>query len=449
MLMTDDLAQRIAKDFQGEKLDGFTIEGLHAKGGTSVVLIGTNGGNQAAIKIYAQELFQKSNAEKERIDRQVEKSHLVHPNLVRTYCAGVHRGYHYLTMEFVAAPTLEEVVQDLPREKIRAVIQQIAKAALFMHADMQQVHRDIKPANVAVRMEDFHVTLLDLGLVRPVTGATITDQLSVHIRGTKEYAPPELLDNMVQLDEQGWLAVTFYQLGATLYEMLTWKAPFAELQGDALLKAIREVPPSIDSADAPTDLVKLSLDCMHKDPIKRLSLVSWERFLNTPSVGDQLSQLEELLGTLHRTEARTLKFPEGAESKHRLKRTFTEIAHEVELAIRSFMSGKELVFPNYTIARREDLESETRSILVVEIEYGAPRLPSSVCSVISTEITDASSRSCTCSMSTSLGQLPPRIDEQAFRTFYEGVFVLEQFSISVREELARDLMQILRQANEQ
>ncbi|HBJ34422.1 MAG TPA: hypothetical protein DDZ51_06585 [Planctomycetaceae bacterium] len=448
MLMTDDLAQRIANDFKGQKLDGYTIEGLHAKGGTSVVLVGSNGHKQAAIKIYAQELFQKSDAEKERIERQVEKRHLIHPNLVKTYCAGVHLGYHYLTMEFVEAPTLEEVVQDLPREKIRTVIQQIAAAALFMHADMQQVHRDIKPANVAVRLEDFNVTLLDLGLVRPVSGATITDQGSVHIRGTKEYAPPELLDNLVQLDEQGWLAVTFYQLGATLYEMLTLKPPFAELQGDALLRAIREVPPNIDFTDAPADLVKLSLDCMHKDPRQRLSLVNWERFLNTPIVGDQLSQLEELLGALHRTDTTILNFPKGAELQHRLKRTFTELAHEVELAIRSFMSGKELVFPNYTIARREDLESDTTSILVVEIEYGAPQKPISVCSVISTEITDASSRSCVCSLSTSVGQPLSRTDKRQFRSFYEGVFVLEQFSLSVREELARDLMQILRHTNE-
>ncbi len=83
--MTDDLAQRIANDFKGQKLDGYTIEGLHAKGGTSVVLVGSNGHKQAAIKIYAQELFQKSDAEKERIERQVEKRHLIHPNLVKTY----------------------------------------------------------------------------------------------------------------------------------------------------------------------------------------------------------------------------------------------------------------------------------------------------------------------------------------------------------------------------
>ncbi len=97
---------------------------------------------------------------------------------------------------------------------------------------------------------------------------------------------------------------------------------------------------------------------MHKDPRQRLSLVNWERFLNTPIVGDQLSQLEELLGALHRTDTTILNFPKGAELQHRLKRTFTELAHEVELLLRVLhVRELGLVFPT---TRSHDVKTWNR-----------------------------------------------------------------------------------------
>ncbi len=447
-LMTDDLAQRIANDFKGKTLDGCTIDDLHAKGGTSVILVGTKNGERVAIKIYAKELFDDTGAEEERLERQLEKKHLLHPNLVKTHgascCPITH--YHYLIMDFIEDPTLEECAHDLPHEQIRPVIHQLASAALFMHNDMEQVHRDIKPPNVAVRRGDYKVTLLDLGLVRPVSGATITDMGPRHIKGTKHYAPPELLDNKVQLTPEGWLAVTFYQLGATLYEMLTLKRPFGEYEGDDLLRAIREVSLTIDAPHAPPDLVKLALDCLHKKPEQRLALVDWRRFLNPPEPNTQLDELEELLGAMRKAEPTEEQFPKGAQEQLRLKRTYTEISHDVELAVRSFISGREFLFPNYQITRKEELESDKNSILAITLDYATTSGALALCAVITTEITDASSRACTCRLSTSQGDFVSPIDDERFRIIYQGAFVLDEFSKAIRKELASDLTTILRAA---
>ncbi len=448
MLMTDDLAKRIAEDFKGKVLDGFTVDGLHRAGGTSVVLVATRNEKRVAIKIYAKDLFDESGTENERIERQIEKKDQIHPNLVRTHSAGVcpDTNYHYLIMDFVDDPTLEECVHDLPIDKIRTVIQQVAKAAIFMHQTLEQVHRDIKPANVAVSRDDFRVTLLDLGLVRPVCGSTLTDQGSQHIKGTKKYAPPELLDFTVELDSDGWLAVTFYQLGATLYEILTGRPPFDEYQGDELLQAIRTISPTIDAPDAPPDLVKLCLDCLHKSPQQRLQLVEWGRFLNSPKSSTNLEELEELLGTLRKAESTKDIFPRGAEEQHRLKRTYTEISNKAELSIRSLISEKESLFPNYSIDRVEEFETETTSILAIELDYSDIHPNLIVCIVVTIEITDASSRSCVCKVSTSTGKFETLPNQSSFRKIYEGAFVLEQFSSCLRNELVNDLKNVLKAA---
>lgn len=449
-LFTDDLAQRIAKDYIGTVLGGCKVHTLHRVGGTSIVFIGSKGDESVAIKIYAKDLFDDSGAELERINRQVEKKDLLHPNLVRTRCSGVcpNEGYHFLVMDFVDDPTITEIVSELTPDQIRSIIGQTAKAAIFVHETMQLVHRDIKPDNLAVRESDNHVTLLDLGLVRPVSGATVTDQGSQHIRGTKKYAPPELIDNTVQLDGKGWLAVTYYQLGATLYEMLTRKQPFAEYEGDELLQAIRHNSLAIDAPEAPPDLVKLSLDCLTKDPERRLSLVNWGRFLNAPKVDTQLDELSELFATLPKTEPISVAFTDGAEKKQLLKKVLAEVSQDIELSIRSFLSGKERFFPSYEIKQWEEVETDSGCVFLVQTDFAGLATPVHAYSVISTDITDATSRSCVCKMTTStcIPEKPLKLDFS--RIVYEGAFVQAEFKRTIGNELARDFKNVLSEEDE-
>lgn len=444
-LFTDDLVQRIARDYIGKMLGEYKVERLHRVGGTSIVFVGTKNAQSAAIKVYAKDLFDSSGAELERISRQVEKKHLQHPNLVRTYESGVcpDGGYHFLVMDFVGDPTITEIVNELTSDQIRSIIEQTAKAAIFIHETLQLVHRDIKPDNVAVRKGDNHVTLLDLGLVRPVEGATVTDQGSMHIKGTKRYAPPELIDNNVQLDDEGWLAVTYYQLGATLYEMLTGKQPFAEYEGDELLQAIRYTALAIDTPEAPPDLIKLSLDCLTKDPKRRLLLVNWHRFLNAPKAATQLDELSDLLATLPKAAGSKVAFADGAEERQRLKKVLAEVSHDVELSIRSFLSGKERLFPGYTITRWEEVEADRGCVFRVETDFAGLAPPVYAYSVILTEVTDASSRSCICKLSTSTGVPEAPLDFDSFRTVYQGTFVQAEYKRTLGNELARDFKTVL------
>lgn len=457
-LIPNDLAQRIARDFNGKVLNGYTVGELCGVGATGVVLSASKKDERAAIKICRKDLFDNE-SELKRIERQVEKSDHSHPNIVRTHGTGFcpELGYHYLIMDFVDDPTLTEIVCELSMEQVRSIIQQTATAAFFMHETMEQVHRDIKPDNVAVNRTNNHVTLLDLGLVRPVIGPTATDLESIHIRGTKQYAPPELLGNTVELNEQGWLAVTFYQLGATLYEMLTKSPPFDGLSGDELLDAIRSVPLKIESPDVPPDLAKLALDCLSKDPSQRLSVVSWNRLLDTErrmterrmtERDEELEEYDDLLAKLSMSHVPEPSVSPTAQEEQLRKSVRAEVSRSVESAIRAFLLGNDRRFPGYTITRREDLETDHNSVHVIEMDFASRGVPLNVYTVVATEITDPRSRACVCTLQT-LTQAPASpLNLESFRPAYQGAFVLAECSTQLKNEVISDLTSLLRQTNE-
>src|SRR4051812_6548612 len=131
-MITDDLARRIAQDFDGKTVGGCLVEGYHSHGASSVVLRGRDGADRVAIKIYGKHLINEADeaqatAELERIQRQVELGKTPHPNIVQTRRAGQcpESDYHFLIMDFVDDKTLEELLSDIPRDRIRAIIQEI------------------------------------------------------------------------------------------------------------------------------------------------------------------------------------------------------------------------------------------------------------------------------------------------------------------------------------
>ncbi|MEZ6117116.1 MAG: protein kinase [Pirellulaceae bacterium] len=416
-----------------------------------MVLQGSRGDDQVAIKFYAKELFDDSGAEEERIRRQVEARHHQHDNLVRTISAGVcpDHGYHYLIMEFIGDPTLTERISEFSNDQIRHIIRQTAQAAFFMHHTMEQVHRDIKPDNIAVNRETDHVTLIDLGLVRPVIGTTVTDQVSQHIKGTKKYAPPELLNNKVELDHEGWRAVTFYQLGATLYEMLTGKQPFAGFEGDELIQAIKGLPLTIEDTSAPSDLVKLALDCLSKDPLTRLSNVEWHQFWASPKQSDDVEDLTDLISSLAAPAEATQVFPDGARDMQRMKKAIADISAQVELAIRAFLSGKEKYFPEFTIHPVDHFGDQNNDGFRFRIvtTFAGPQQRSAY-STLTVAVIESSSRVCQCGLYTSADSQQD-FDAVEYRKIYEGVFVAGEFKTKVSTALAQDFKQILSEPYEQ
>jgi eukaryotic-like serine/threonine-protein kinase len=116
--------------------------------------------------------------------------------------------------------------------------------------------------------------LLDLGVLKPFGVTGLTDNEQKQFVGTLQYSPPEFLIRVEDDSAEGWRAVTFYQLGAVLHDLIMKRPIFAD-QADPyglLARAVERVVPRIDSREVPADLVVLAASCLQKDPKLRLDL---------------------------------------------------------------------------------------------------------------------------------------------------------------------------------
>ena len=187
-------------------------------------------------------------------------------------------------MELHNGTTLTDVVPDFPIEKIGLLISQIASAAQYLE-QLELVHRDIKPDNVVVAEDFSKATLLDLGVLRPISGLDDDITTATAFLGTTRYSSPEyLLREGEEESIEGWRALTFYQLGGLLHDMIMRKRLFDNIDAPPprLTDAVRYTTPTIDAPDVSPHYVSLARSCLRKEWELRLRLVSWDSFSETP-----------------------------------------------------------------------------------------------------------------------------------------------------------------------
>lgn len=307
-MMTRELAKFIAEDLKSKTVAGCQVEGLIAPGGTAVVLAARRDGVPVALKLYSKELVEKDKPKHlERLARQLQLRDHNHPKLVKILDAGEcpSTGYLYVVMDRITDPPLSELVPEVPRDRIRGILADIASAALYLH-ERQLVHRDIKPSNIAVSRTTYSALLMDLGVVRPVVGETITDDTSgQRFLGTRRYSPPEFVRRMEDHTPEAWTAVTFYQLGAVLHDLIMRKRMYDGIENSPhdLDQAILFQMPTIVADDVPQDLVQLARDCLQKDPSLRLRFVTWDRLLKTDDSPEQTASTDDALQRLAARQA--------------------------------------------------------------------------------------------------------------------------------------------------
>lgn len=235
-----------------------------------------------------------------------------HPNIVQVFGTGDADGRHYLLMEYLAGPSLFDVLEQLPKRRLH--VPDAVRAVMHVGAAIHYLHRcgwlyrDLKPGNVHLR-EGIPV-LLDFDVVWPIGDEARRpgDRL-----GTAPYMAPEQV-----LREPLTPATDVYGLGALLYELLTGRWSTEEIEDDeddddwyddddeadeeyaAAMTALpprstggsarnlttRElnsrypqlanpaIPPRQRNPQIPVELEKLVLRCLEYDPRKRFKTVS-------------------------------------------------------------------------------------------------------------------------------------------------------------------------------
>jgi len=196
---------------------------------------------------------------------------LQHPNIVAIHEVGAHEGRPYLVMDYVEGRSLAQWIANLksqisnPHQAARW-IQTVAEAIQFAH-DHGILHRDLKPSNILIDASG-QPRLTDFGLAKRIAGDTSLT-LSGQLLGSPSYMPPE---QAAARHGKVSRRSDVYGLGATLYHLLTGRAPFqAATITETLDEVLNKDPvaPRVLSSGIPRDLETICLKCLEKDPHRR------------------------------------------------------------------------------------------------------------------------------------------------------------------------------------
>lgn len=282
--MDDAKAAYLENELQGKLIDRWEILSLIDHGKSAAVFLASHEGKNYAVKIFDDELIKKygDDTQLERINRELALIGKQHPHLVEIVGGGVDSitQNHYIVMEYIPYPNLKHSLATVPPEDIPLYIDQLSQAARFLE-ELGLVHRDIKPENIAISIEDKSLKLLDLGVMRPIKGSTLTDGGGLqHFIGTLQYSPPEFLLRQEEESIEGYRAITFYQIGAVIHDLIMRRPLFSEFETPypRLVNAIQNEIPEIQNEQVESWLVHLAKCCLLKDPEARLKLTSWDYF---------------------------------------------------------------------------------------------------------------------------------------------------------------------------
>lgn len=352
----------------GKAVGEWKLLDVVGSGKSAVVFRGVKGLEVAAVKIFNPSLVEElgKDTQLKRIERELELRGHDHPNLVRIFDGGEcpTTGHLFVVMEFIDAPNLASVLDRVPRERIRLIISQVAAAARYLLEDRNIVHRDIKPDNIAIDPEFLRPTLLDLGVIRPVDISKLAASSGGEREsfvGTLRYSPPEYLFREEEQDKNGYRAMTFYQLGGVLYDLimrerlfLASSFPFARL-----VRAIENDHPKIQQPDVPKDLILLARTCLLKTPEHRLKYIKWEDFEESPSIEQDVAIRQRVMSRFASSLEPTSQ-PSSIDSSWDAKRVITTIQQRITNILKDICSG-ERMFPR----------SDTRELPVVSDPHSA------------------------------------------------------------------------------
>lgn len=325
-------AERLCKE------RGWTLGAALGAGATAPVFEIKTADGVRALKIYASRFLKGKPGEVARARFQLVLDQLQNHDcsqLVKVFEGGEFEGTLFMVMQRAPGKMLTDVLKLVPRDRIRELVRQIAVAAKYLE-DKNLCHRDIKSDNIVVSDDFQHAVLLDLGVVRWLdddAGAGTDDGGQLPFVATARYSSPEYMFRLMPPGPELWRALTFYQLGGVLHDLIVREPLFEDVVRRAkdnrylVAHAVATIDPKIEiSSDVPLDLTLLAQRALQKDPVQRLASVNWDDFLSE----DRRRRNEFLLG---------IRRPIVSQSTHQ-DTSVADLARELERGLDEKLSGE-------------------------------------------------------------------------------------------------------------
>src|SRR5215471_5275380 len=251
----------------GQRFGPYLIVRPIGKGGMGQVYEAeeTDSGRRVAVKILSRGIGDDEERERFLQEGRLAAS-LSHPNTVYVFGTTEVQGFPVITMELAPSGTLKDlVVPGTPMPAARAVdaILQVI-AGLEAAAAIGILHRDVKPSNCFVA-GDGRVLVGDFGLsIATLARTGAAGDGPATILGTPGFASPEQLRGGA-LDVRS----DIYSVGATIYYLLTGKAPFDDPDLQTMMTRVAtEAPPALtlSRSDLPPRLAGVVAKCLAKKP---------------------------------------------------------------------------------------------------------------------------------------------------------------------------------------
>jgi protein phosphatase len=279
----------------GQTLDGLTVEAvLHESIATLLYRVRDSHGHARVLKTLRPEHDDAESAaalaHEEWLARRVNDAWfpqvIPHPE----------RSHLYYLMSWHEGATLKARLDNGHRfgsGEIADLGERILKGVAGLHR-LSIVHRDIKPDNLHLDAEG-RLRILDLGVAASDASADGQKFGEINNPGTPSYMAPELYGpKTVAANEQ----TDLYAVGVTLYQLLTRKYPYGEIEPFQNPKFGDPVPPTRYRPDTPEWLEAVLLKAVARDPKARFEtaeefLLALERGARRPLAVPRKSPLLE------------------------------------------------------------------------------------------------------------------------------------------------------------
>jgi serine/threonine protein kinase len=226
----------------GQTFNKYRLDKIISAGNSGMVFQATDteANQRVAVKVLAPDLAH-SDEQKERFVRAMKTMlPIKHPNIVRLLHAGKNGPFCWAAMEYVDGENLAQVIDRIGVEgmldwrEVWRIAMHIGQA--LQEAEKQKIiHRNVTPTNILRRKSDKVSLLGDLMLAKALEGNQ-TAQVTKpgQLIGDLPYMSPERTRQDATVDCRSDL----YGLGATMYALLTGRAPF---EGNSLPELVRQI----------------------------------------------------------------------------------------------------------------------------------------------------------------------------------------------------------------